>query len=203
MPFTARKVGTALAEAFERFPDGIALVYGNDLDQGKRVPTFPALSRKTCEIMRGVCPAQYLNPHIESHMMDIFKRLKALGHDRIVYLRDVIFEHLHHTLGKSAEDKTSKKKDPDFDDWQFLCLEPKNAGKYSRKNGCQQPKERRSKRRGQGRPAKMSAFPNYQSLSSELIPNLPLNGINGFLETDCHFGSIVMRKRKERFSIFA
>ena len=168
----------ALAEAFERFPDDVALVYGNDLDQGKKVPTFPALSRKACEIMRGVCPAQYLNLHIESHMMDIFRRLKALGHDRIVYLKDVVFEHLHHTLGKSAEDKTSKKKDPDFDDWQFLCLDEERE-KTAVRMAAYIQRRAVEKTRGGEAGEDVSVPRNYQSLSSELILNLSLNGLTG------------------------
>ena len=38
----------AMLQAFEGFPDGVALVYGNDLDQGARVPTFPAMPRFAC-----------------------------------------------------------------------------------------------------------------------------------------------------------
>src|SRR3974377_672808 len=38
-----------VTEAFGHFPDDTALVYGNDLDQGQAVPTFPVLSRTVCE----------------------------------------------------------------------------------------------------------------------------------------------------------
>ncbi len=111
-----------ILESFSRFPDDIALVYGNDLDQQKRVCTFPILSRNACELMGGVCPAEYLNLHIESHLLDIFNQLKTLGHERIVYLDDVLFVHLHYAVGKSKFDKTYKKKDPGFDDWQFISF---------------------------------------------------------------------------------
>jgi GT2 family glycosyltransferase len=101
----------AVRSAFARFPDGIALVYGNDLDQGQHVPTFPILSRRVCEILGEVCPRDYLNLHVESHLLDIFRRLAKLGHDRIVYLDSVVFEHLHHSIGKSMADATSVKRD--------------------------------------------------------------------------------------------
>jgi hypothetical protein len=101
----------AVLSAFARFPDGIALVYGNDLDQGRHVPTFPILSRRVCEIVGELCPRGYLNLHIESHLLDIFRRLAKLGHDRIVYLESVVFEHLHHSIGKSMADATSVKRD--------------------------------------------------------------------------------------------
>ncbi|TAN64007.1 glycosyltransferase, partial [bacterium] len=114
---------TDVLRAFEAFPDDIALVYGNDLDQGGKVPTFPIISRKTCEFMGGICPSEYLNLHIESHLLDIFKRLKVLGYDRIVYLDDVVFEHMHFQLGKTSFDATYKKKNQDHDDWHFLSFD--------------------------------------------------------------------------------
>ncbi|MEK6791515.1 MAG: glycosyltransferase family 2 protein [Deltaproteobacteria bacterium] len=110
----------AMLQAFEGFPDGVALVYGNDLDQGARVPTFPAMPRFACGIIGGPCPPDYLNLHIESHIFDIFNRLKALGHDRIRYLDDVVFEHMHYTVGKSGVDATYVKKDPGHDDMLFI-----------------------------------------------------------------------------------
>lgn len=109
-------------KAFSRFSDEIAFVYGNDLDQGKRVPTFPILSRKVCEIIRGICPEEYLNLHIESHLFDIFNQLKGLGHNRIVYLKDVIIEHLHYVLGKAERDGIYVKKNPSADEKLFVAL---------------------------------------------------------------------------------
>jgi glycosyltransferase involved in cell wall biosynthesis len=35
----------SVMEAFSRFPDDVAFVYANDLDRGRRMPTFPILSR--------------------------------------------------------------------------------------------------------------------------------------------------------------
>ncbi len=113
----------AVVNAFSKFSDDIVFVYGNDLDQGERSPTIPILSRKACELMGGICPEGYLNLHIESHLLDTFKQLKRFGHDRIVYLNDVIFEHLHYTVGKSKHDNTYIKKDPGFDDRLFIALD--------------------------------------------------------------------------------
>lgn len=110
-------------EVFYKFRDDIAFVYCNDLDQGAKVPTFPILSRRVCEIMGGVCPTGYLNLHIESHIIDIFKQLKKYGHDRIVYLSDVIIEHLHYSIGKCRIDETYAKKDPVYDDRLFISLD--------------------------------------------------------------------------------
>ena len=110
-------------KTFSRFSDDIALVYGNDMDQGSHVPTFPILSRAACKAMGAICPVSYLNLHIESHIFDVFKQLRWLRHDRIVYLPDLVFEHLHHTLNKSVADQTSKKRDPRGDEWLFIALD--------------------------------------------------------------------------------
>lgn len=120
--FRTQNWDISVMDAFARFHDDIAFVYGNDLEQGEKVPTFPILSRKACEIMGGVCPTGYLNLHIESHLFDIFNQLKRFGHNRIVYLNDVIFEHLHYAVGKSDHDRTYVKKDPNFDDRLFITL---------------------------------------------------------------------------------
>jgi hypothetical protein len=112
----------AVAEAFRRLPDDIGLVYGDDRDQGKRVPSFPIVSRAACEAMGQLCPVGYLNLHLESHLQDVFRELESLGHKRIVYLAEVVFEHRHVSLGKSLPDATSVKKDPDFDNRLFLSL---------------------------------------------------------------------------------
>jgi GT2 family glycosyltransferase len=110
-------------DVFSKFQDDIAFVYCNDLDQGANVPTFPILSRRVCELLGGVCPTGYLNLHIESHIIDIFKQLKHYGHNRIVYLSDVIIEHLHYSIGKSGHDETYLKKDPMHDERLFIALD--------------------------------------------------------------------------------
>lgn len=98
-----------VAAAFARFPDEIALVYGNDLDQGPRVPSFPIISRLICDLMGGVCPVGYRKLHIESHINDIFRELARLGHDRRLYLEDVVFEHQHPVVGKARFDATYRR----------------------------------------------------------------------------------------------
>jgi glycosyl transferase family 2 len=110
-------------QAANDFPDGIALIYGNDLDQGEAVPTFPILPRAVCDVLGGVCPPGYRNLHIESHLLDIFRQLARLGHDRIRYLDDVVFEHMHHAVGKASLDPTYVKNNHRADDLLFIALD--------------------------------------------------------------------------------
>jgi hypothetical protein len=116
-------------KAASRFPDEIALIYGNDLDQGEAVPTFPIVSRTVCAVLGEVCPRGYRNLHIESHMLDIFKQLSRMGHERICYLSDVIFEHMHYAVGKGEPDLTSVKNNQRADDLLFIALNDERAFK--------------------------------------------------------------------------
>lgn len=127
--FRTRDWDTRILEAASRFPDEIALIYGNDLDQGEAVPTFPIVSRTVCEILGEICPRAYRNLHIESHLLDIFKQLARMGHNRICYLHDVIFEHMHHVLGKAIVDSTYVKKNQRADDLLFIALDEERAFK--------------------------------------------------------------------------
>lgn len=121
--FSTKGWDERIKAAFRAFPDDIAFVYGNDGDQGENVPTFPLLSRAACEVMGGVCPAHYRNIHIESHLFDVFRQLKALGHDRIVYLDDVILEHMHYLAGKAPCDNIYAKKNTEADQQLFIELD--------------------------------------------------------------------------------
>lgn len=57
-------------------------------------------------------PDVYQGGFIDYHLMDIFKRLEVLGENRIVYLRDVVIEHLHYQYGKSKVDATYEQRGP-------------------------------------------------------------------------------------------
>lgn len=107
--FRTRGWDAMVLDAFGRFPDGVALVWGNDLDQGSRLPTFPILSRTVAELLGEVCPEEYRHFHIESHLHDVFRRLAAAGYERRVYLDAAVFEHEHYVVGKAARDATYRR----------------------------------------------------------------------------------------------
>jgi len=90
--------------AFASFGDDVGLVHTNDLLFREKLCTFPILSRQAC-LEIGVCRPEYRRYRIDDHIYDTYNLLAYLGHRRIVYLPDVIFEHLNHqvTSDKSAE----------------------------------------------------------------------------------------------------
>lgn len=112
----------AIRSAAGAFPDGVYLVYANDLFKRDRTPVFPVISRRTLGAMAQRPWRAYLGSFIDVHFMDVFQRLRQLGHDRIRFLPDVVFEHLHHRLGKSSFDATYADRDRFGDDDKYLQL---------------------------------------------------------------------------------
>lgn len=113
-----------LLQVHAEFPDGIYLAYGNDLNKKRGLSTFPILSRRTCELLVDPYPAEYRGAFIDVHVFDIFQRLRHAGFDRTRYLEDVVFEHMHFRIGKSAPDATYLKRGRFDDDATFIALAP-------------------------------------------------------------------------------
>ena len=110
-----REVDAAIA-------DGIYLAYGNDLLKGRKLCTFPILSRHTCELLGEPFPRAYRGAFIDYHLFDVFKRLQHAGTDRIRYMADVLFEHRHYRSGKAPVDATYLQRGRFDDDAVFFAL---------------------------------------------------------------------------------
>ena len=80
---------------FDDYRDGIVLVHVNDTLFRSKLCTFPLVTRSYCAIAEGICPSGYRRYRIDDHIHNVFNRLSVLGHNRIVYLPDVVFEHLN------------------------------------------------------------------------------------------------------------
>jgi len=114
---------TAVREAFSQFPDGVALVWCNDLFRGATMPNLPTVSRRLCEQIGCLCPVDYNRDYIDTHLFDIFKKLEALGHRRLVYLQEVVLEHLHYETGKAEFDRTYSRHRAAADELTFIAWE--------------------------------------------------------------------------------
>lgn len=88
--------------AFTQFQDDIALIHVNDLLFRERLCTFPFLSRTACNMI-GLCPEVYRRYKIDDHIYEIYSMLAHLGHKRIIYLPDVVFEHENHATQAGPE----------------------------------------------------------------------------------------------------
>lgn len=90
--------------------DGIGLVFGDDKFQGMNLATHPFLGRTVINSWGGkVVPDEYKAEFIDTHIMDVFRRLGRLGHRRINYVPDLVTEHMHHLNGKAQMDDTYQK----------------------------------------------------------------------------------------------
>ncbi|NLW87043.1 MAG: hypothetical protein GXY38_09240 [Planctomycetes bacterium] len=112
----------AIADVLDTYEDGIVLVWCNDLFRRQTMPNFPVLSRKLCELMETICPSDYHRDYVDVHLFDIFQKLRALGHNRLAYLPDVVIEHLHHEAGKAQFDTTYRKPCMASDELAFIAL---------------------------------------------------------------------------------
>ena len=104
------------------YADGVYLAYPNDLFKRHRAAVFPVLSRRTCATLVDPYPREYRGALIDYHLLDIFKRLQKRGTDRIRYINDVVFEHMHYRTGKAPPDETYRRRRRWHDDRAFLAL---------------------------------------------------------------------------------
>lgn len=118
-----------IRELDNRFEDKVYLGYGNDLFKGSKLCTFPILSRRACETLGEPFPVAYKGAFIDYHLLDIFKRIAHAGHERICYLENLVFEHLHYRTGKADFDETYQKRGRFDDDPVFFRLrDSRSAG---------------------------------------------------------------------------
>ncbi len=95
-----------LVEESRRYPDRIFLMFARDGIKNATFACFPILSRKCCSLIGNPFPEIYKGDGIDSHLFDIFLKLKDYGHDRFCYLSNVYMEHRHISNGKGDRDAT-------------------------------------------------------------------------------------------------
>jgi hypothetical protein len=83
---------------FNCYPDDIALVHVNDLVMQRHLCTFPIVSLRFCALTGGICPAVYRRYRIDDHIEDHFNLLNVLGQRRIVFVPEVVFEHVNYRV---------------------------------------------------------------------------------------------------------
>lgn len=101
---STKKWDDIIYENLKLYTDNIFLLYPNDLNKGSELCTFPIFSKELFLQFPEILPKDLTL--IDLHLRDLFFQLKGLGINRIKYLHNIVFEHLHYTLGKSSLDKT-------------------------------------------------------------------------------------------------
>lgn len=77
------------------------VVYGNDLIQGENLPTHFAITRDIVEHLQGFAP-----PGVNHLYVDNFAKQLGTDLDCLIYLPDIILEHLHPVTGKVEWDES-------------------------------------------------------------------------------------------------
>jgi glycosyltransferase involved in cell wall biosynthesis len=93
-----------MLEKAAQFPDEVFLMHTRDGHKDEKFPIFPILSKRGCSLLKDPYPSHYCGDGIDMHLFDLFLRLKDFGHNRIIYLPEVFFEHMHVGLRKAPND---------------------------------------------------------------------------------------------------
>ncbi len=82
---------------------GTGLVYGNDLHQGKGLPTAVAMTGDIVRALNGMVPPGFIHLYLDNFWLRLGTDL-----DKITYLPEIIIEHCHPFFGKAEMDEGYK-----------------------------------------------------------------------------------------------
>lgn len=92
-------------EAFERRPDRLIFVHGDDGFQRERIGTHGFLHRDWVDVV-----GYFMPPYFSSDYNDLWLTEVADALGRRVYLPDVVTEHMHPVAGKGELDQTHRER---------------------------------------------------------------------------------------------
>ncbi len=92
-------------DAFDEYPDKIALVYGNDLIQHDRLATHPFIHRNWYDAVGYLVPNGF-----SCDWSDMWLNEVAIALGRRHYLPNVITEHVHPVMGKARLDDNHRER---------------------------------------------------------------------------------------------
>lgn len=80
---------------------GVGVVYGNDLVMGETIATELAMTSNIVKTLGYAVPEGFVHLYIDNYFMDLARAI-----DRLIYLPDVIVQHMHPVAGHAQEDQT-------------------------------------------------------------------------------------------------
>lgn len=101
--FRTPKWDVVVRNAIARHPDGIVLTYGDDKINGQKLGTHAFTTIQWVKVLGYLTPPYYTSYFSDTHCNELAENL-----GRRVYLPDVVFEHMHWSVGKSAADDTTR-----------------------------------------------------------------------------------------------
>jgi hypothetical protein len=87
------------------------VVYGNDLLQGENLPTAVFMHSRIIQALGYFCPPDQVHLYLDNFWKELGQELNGL-----VYLPDVVIEHMHPVAGKAAwDERYAEVNSPDVD----------------------------------------------------------------------------------------
>ena len=100
--FRTKNWDVAIRDAFNKYDDKIVLVYGDDTIMHDQIATHSFIHRKWIEVS-----GFFLPPYFSSDYNDLWLDNVARMINRLVYLPNVITEHMHYGVGKATIDQNT------------------------------------------------------------------------------------------------
>ena len=102
--FRTKSWDTIIKNEFSKIDDKIMLIFGNDLLQCDRLATHAFVHRRWIQVSGFWLPPYFCAWYVDTWLDDVSKMI-----NRRLYLPNIITEHMHYTIGKSAYDETTKR----------------------------------------------------------------------------------------------
>jgi len=103
--FSSKSWDANIQDAFNEYPDKIALVYGRDGIHDEKLSTHSFVTRTWTDILGYICPPYFSSDWNDQWLFDIAKAV-----DRLHYLASVYTEHMHPSAEKAEIDITHKER---------------------------------------------------------------------------------------------
>ena len=103
--FRTKSWDTLIRDEFLKQDDRIVLVYGDDMIQGAGLATHSFVHRRWIEVSGFWLPPYFCADYVDTWLFEVATKI-----NRVRYLPNVITEHMHYTVGKSAYDSTTERK---------------------------------------------------------------------------------------------
>lgn len=103
--FRTKSWDTIIKNEFLKVNDKILLVFGDDLLQNERLATHSFIHRKWVNISGFWLPPYFCADYVDTWLDNVARKI-----NRIKYLPNVITEHMHYSVNKSAYDENTEKR---------------------------------------------------------------------------------------------
>jgi len=103
--FRTKSWDTIIKNEFLKVNDKILLVFGDDLLQNERLATHSFVHRKWIEVSGFWLPPYFCADYVDTWLDFVARKI-----NRIKYLPNIITEHMHFSVNKSAYDENTKKR---------------------------------------------------------------------------------------------